>query len=84
MSDKKTVKVRTLKVPITRDNSELGYQPSIDYANCEITSEKEEDIEGWNKIPDLAKQVANFNKRQSKYVENDSSRDYILMKIIIK
>lgn len=84
MSDKKTVKVRTLKVPITRDNSELGYTPSIDYANCKITNEKEEDIEGWNKIPDLAKQVANFNKRQSKYVENDSSRDYILMKIIIK
>ena len=84
MGNSKTVIIRTIKVPITRDKSEKGYTESIDYAACEITSEKTESIEGWNKIPELAKTVANFNERQSKYLETDLSRDYILRKLIIK
>lgn len=80
----KTVIVRTIKVPIVRDDSEKGYTESIDYAACEIKSEEKENIEGWDKIPTLAKKVANFNERQSKYLENDPTRDYILKKLIIK
>ena len=84
MAKPKTVKLRTIKVPITKDDTEKGFTASIDYAACEITSEKEEDIEGWNALPELAKKVSQFNQRQEKYLETDTSRDYILMKIIIK
>lgn len=84
MAKPKTVKLRTIKVPITRDDSEKGFTAGIDYANYDVTKETEEDIEAWGAIPELAKKVSQFNARQEKYLETDTSRDYILMKIIIK
>ena len=84
MGDKKTtVNVKTIKVPIItqEDGSKI---PSIDYAACEVKKVEEENIEGWGALPELAKKVSQFNQRQAKYLETDTSKDYILMKIIIK
>lgn len=84
MSEDKKIILKTviLKVPIEREGDKII--PGVDYASYEIKKEEQIEMKSWVDLPNQSKKVSEFNQRQLKFVEEDETRDYILMKIIKK
>lgn len=84
MSRELKLKVKKYKVPITREGDKIIEE--IDLKPEMVVSEEEEifnedrplDVQ----LPTLTKKVAQFNKRQKSYAEQDDKRDYIFKKIV--
>ncbi|MAO08063.1 MAG: hypothetical protein CL596_05050 [Alteromonas sp.] len=82
MAIKREVVIRTLKIPIERKGDKV-IEKNVDSKEIEKLGEEPRTLE--NSIvdlPELTREIKNFNQRQFKYAEDDSSMDYILKKII--
>ncbi len=84
MAIKRKVVILTMKIPIERDGEKVK-EKNVDSSELEKLNEEPRELE--NSIidlPELTREISNFNKRQIVYAENDESMDYIKKKIISK
>lgn len=84
MEKKIKLKIKTFKVPIKRLEDNKVEEELVEYTDDMIVEVEEIEIETVFKINEEAKKVSDYNGRQLKYAEEDSTRDYINKKIIVK
>lgn len=84
MEKKIKLKVRSYKVPIKRLSENKVEEEIIPYTDDMIIKVEEIELESIFKLTEQAQKVSQYNIRQLKLAENDSDRDYIIKKIIVK
>lgn len=83
MERKINLKIKSYKVPIRRVDKEIE-EEQIPLTEDMVTAEEEVELESILKLTELAQKVGQYNQRQIKYAEEDTSIDYVVKKIIVK
>lgn len=86
MSDKKIkVLVKKFKIPIRYEGDEV-IEEITDYTDEHLVEEKIEELEGALslKLPNFAKEMGKYNKRQIKFALVNRDKNYIFKKIVSK
>lgn len=82
---KQNLIVKTFQVPIERKEDGTVVEKQVEITSEMLLSEEPTELKSpVLELPTLSKKVAQFNERQIKFAEEDSSIDYIRKKIITK
>lgn len=81
---KQELHIKTFKVPIERVEGKVVVKMVELTDDMLVKTEKIELKSPFLEIPEKSKKVAQYNKRQVVFAENDLDRDYINKKIITK